>query len=125
MRVNEQLELASSTFSLLGIVLHQGKTPHSGHYVAVAKHGDSAGPFFVYDDAAVRILEQHQVKVVDQIAYFDRAQVMEYLAKAPSQFVWSGRNPAHDVVVGGDHVIFAPVAGPPFVRALDRGRSPL
>ncbi|WP_420631850.1 trimethylamine methyltransferase family protein [Candidatus Leptofilum sp.] len=80
------------------------------------------GGIAFYDDEAVRILEQHNVKVVNQIAYFDRAQVMEWLAKAPSQFVWSGRNPAHNVVVGGDNVIFAPVVGPPFVRDLDRGR---
>ena len=80
------------------------------------------GGIAFYDDESVRILERHHVKVVDQVAYFDRAQVMEYLAKAPSQFIWSGRNPAHNVVMGGDHVVFAPVAGPPFVRDLDRGR---
>ncbi len=80
------------------------------------------GGIAFYDDESIRILEQHQVKVVDQIAYFDRAQVMEYLAKAPSQFVWNGRNPEHNVVLGGDHVVFAPVVGPPFIRDLDRGR---
>ena len=80
------------------------------------------GGIAFYDDESVRILQEHNVKVVDQIAYFDRAQVMDYLAKAPSQFIWSGRNPEHNVVVGGDHVVFAPVAGPPFVRNLDRGR---
>jgi trimethylamine--corrinoid protein Co-methyltransferase len=80
------------------------------------------GGIAFYDDESVRILEQHHVKVVDQVAYFDRAQVMEYLAKAPSQFIWSGRNPEHNVVLGGDHVVFAPVVGPPFVRDLDRGR---
>lgn len=80
------------------------------------------GGIAFYDDESVRILEQHHVKVVDQIAYFDRAQVMEYLAKAPSQFVWSGRNPEHNVILGGDHVVFAPVVGPPFVRDLDHGR---
>ncbi|MCA9944116.1 MAG: trimethylamine methyltransferase family protein [Anaerolineales bacterium] len=80
------------------------------------------GGIAFYDEESVRILEQHHVKVVDQVAYFDRAQVMEYLAKAPSQFIWSGRNPEHNVVMGGDHVVFAPVAGPPFVRDLDNGR---
>ena len=80
------------------------------------------GGIAFYDEESVRILEQHHVKVVDQVAYFDRAQVMEYLAKAPSQFIWSGRNPEHNVVMGGDHVVFAPVAGPPFVRDLDYGR---
>ena len=80
------------------------------------------GGIAFYDDESVRILQQHNVKVVDQVAYFDRAQVMEWLAKAPSQFVWAGRNPEHNVVMGGEHVIFAPVVGPPFVRDLDRGR---
>ena len=80
------------------------------------------GGIAFYDDEAERILKEHNVKVVDQVAYFDRAQVMEYLAMAPSQFIWAGRNPEHNVVVGGDNVIFAPVVGPPFVRDLERGR---
>jgi trimethylamine--corrinoid protein Co-methyltransferase len=84
---------------------------------------EEGGIAFYYDEA-VDILKAHGVKVIDQIAYFDREQVKEYLAKAPSQFSWSARNPEHDVVIGGDYACFAPVAGPPFVTDLDKGRRP-
>ncbi|VAW36400.1 Trimethylamine methyltransferase family protein, partial [hydrothermal vent metagenome] len=82
---------------------------------------EEGGIAFYYDEA-IQILQAHNVKVVDQVAYFDREQVMEYLAKAPSQFVWAGRNPEQNVIIGGDHVVFAPVAGPPFVRDMENGR---
>ena len=82
---------------------------------------EEGGIAFYYDEA-LDVLRAHGVKVVDDVAYFDRAQVLEYIAKAPAEFVWSGRNPAHDVVIGGNHVVFAPVVGPPFVLDLDSGR---
>jgi trimethylamine---corrinoid protein Co-methyltransferase len=84
---------------------------------------EEGGIAFYYDEA-IQILKQHGVKVVDQIAYFDREMVMEYLAKAPSQFVWSARNPENDVIIGGNYACFAPVAGPPYVTDLEHGRRP-
>ena len=41
---------------------------------------------------------------------------------APSSFEQKARNPARNVIIGGDNTVFAPVYGPPFVRDLDRGR---
>jgi trimethylamine--corrinoid protein Co-methyltransferase len=41
---------------------------------------------------------------------------------APRQFVQIARNPARNVVIGGDSVVFAPAYGSPFVRNLDEGR---
>lgn len=84
---------------------------------------EEAGIAF-YEAEAVDILQRHGVKVVDQIAYFDRDLVMEYLAKAPSQFTWSARNPENDIIIGGDYACFAPVAGPPYVVDQDHGRRP-
>jgi trimethylamine---corrinoid protein Co-methyltransferase len=84
---------------------------------------EEGGIAFYYDEA-IDILKAHGVKVIDQIAYFDPEQVKEYLAKAPSQFVWSARNPEHDVTIGGNYACFAPVAGPPFVTDLEKGRRP-
>ena len=37
-------------------------------------------------------------------------------ALAPPEFSLRARNPARDFVVGGDHMIFGPAQGPPFVR---------
>ncbi len=42
--------------------------------------------------------------------------VLEQVAKAPSTFEVQARNPAKSVVIGGDHMVFGGVYGPPFVR---------
>ncbi len=74
------------------------------------------------DDEAQTILKEHGVKVRDDIAYFDADLVEEYVAKAPSQFTQLARNPQRNVVIGGNHLCFAPAYGPPFVHDRDHGR---
>ena len=54
----------------------------------------------------------------------DRAMVLEQLAHAPSIFGLRARNPARDLVIGGNHLVFGAVGGPAFVSDLDRGRRP-
>jgi trimethylamine--corrinoid protein Co-methyltransferase len=75
-----------------------------------------------YDDESQAILKENGVEVRDDIAYFDPAQVEELVAKAPSTFTQLARNPDNNVIIGGNHMCFAPVYGPPFVHSLDRGR---
>jgi trimethylamine--corrinoid protein Co-methyltransferase len=41
---------------------------------------------------------------------------------APRQYIQHARNPERSVVIGGNHTVFAPVYGPPFIRSLDEGR---
>ena len=43
-------------------------------------------------------------------------------ASAPGEFIQHSRNPAKNVRIGGDHSVFVPAYGPPFVRDLDGGR---
>jgi len=43
-------------------------------------------------------------------------------AKAPSEFVQHARNPERSVTIGGNHQVFAPIYGAPFVRDLEKGR---
>ena len=43
-------------------------------------------------------------------------------ASAPRQYTQHARNPANNVVIGGDNTVLSPVYGPPFVHDLDRGR---
>lgn len=76
------------------------------------------------DDESVGILQANGVNVRDQVAYFDPAQVQEMVAKAPSQFTQLARNPDNNVVLGGNHLCFAPVYGPPYVLDRDNGRRP-
>jgi len=54
---------------------------------------------------------------------FDPDWVLEQVAQAPSEFSMRARNPEHDLVIGGDHMIFAPSQGPPFVRLGDERRD--
>ncbi len=76
-----------------------------------------------YDDEALAILRQHGVEVDDEsVARFDPGLVGEYISKAPNKFTQLARNPANNVVIGGQHMCFAPVYGPPYVFDLDRGR---
>lgn len=55
---------------------------------------------------------------------FDRHWVLEQVAKAPAQFVVTPRNPGRAITLGGNHVNFAGVGGPPNCSDLDGGRRP-
>ncbi|HUW15573.1 MAG TPA: trimethylamine methyltransferase family protein [Actinomycetes bacterium] len=47
---------------------------------------------------------------------FDPDWVLEQVAKAPREFDIQARNHDNDVHIGGDHMVFSSVYGPPFVR---------
>jgi trimethylamine--corrinoid protein Co-methyltransferase len=53
---------------------------------------------------------------------FPRGLVRSLIATAPREFTQYARNPANNVVIGGNNTVFAPVYGPPFVRDLEGGR---
>ena len=55
---------------------------------------------------------------------FERGLVAEKLALAPRAFGLRARNPAHDLHIGGNSIVFSAVGGPAFVSDLDRGRRP-
>jgi len=55
---------------------------------------------------------------------FDRGLVLEKLALAPAEFTLRARNRAHDLHIGGKHLVFCSVGGPAFCSDLDRGRRP-
>ena len=80
------------------------------------------GGIAFYDEESQKILRENGVKVVDDIAYFDREQVMEFMSHAPSEFTQISRNREHDIIYGGDYAIFAPVYGPPYVQDFEKGR---
>ncbi|GKY89250.1 trimethylamine methyltransferase family protein [Sinisalibacter aestuarii] len=82
----------------------------------------------VRDDAeAVHLYREAGAKVIDQTAEswrltFAPGLVQEILKTAPARFTQYARNPANNVEIGGDAVVFAPAYGSPFVMDLDRGR---
>jgi trimethylamine--corrinoid protein Co-methyltransferase len=55
---------------------------------------------------------------------FDRALVLEMVAKAPSRITLHARNPAHDLEIGGDVLNFATVASTPNAHDRKGGRRP-
>jgi trimethylamine--corrinoid protein Co-methyltransferase len=75
-----------------------------------------------YDDEAQETLKKHGVRMDGDTAFFDREMIAEYIAKAPSQFTQIARNPENNVIIGGNHVCFAPVYGPPYVVDMEHGR---
>lgn len=53
---------------------------------------------------------------------FDPDLVMERVATAPAEFVLHARNPAHDLTLGGDRIVFSAVASTPNVSDAAGGR---
>jgi trimethylamine--corrinoid protein Co-methyltransferase len=88
----------------------------------VDRLASEVGVRFDHPDAIARFREAGQI-VEDDVVRFDPAFLREQLAKAPSQFAMRARNPARDLVIGGDHMIFGPAQGPPFVRIGDERRD--
>jgi trimethylamine--corrinoid protein Co-methyltransferase len=54
----------------------------------------------------------------------ERGLVLEAVQKAPAQFKLRARNPAHDLLIGGNCISLAPGAGCPYVSDFERGRRP-
>lgn len=78
-------------------------------------------------DEAVDILERAGCEVDRDaipapLVKFSREFVLEHISKAPPEFTIHARNPDHTIVMGGNHMVLAPVYGPPNVQDLDRGR---
>jgi trimethylamine---corrinoid protein Co-methyltransferase len=57
------------------------------------------------------------------VVRLDPEFVLEQVAKAPREFDVRARNEAHNLHVGGDHMVFASVYGPPFAREGDVRRE--
>jgi trimethylamine--corrinoid protein Co-methyltransferase len=59
--------------------------------------------------AGQKVEGEHLVKL-------DPEFILEQVAKAPREFDLQARNPERSVHIGGDHMVFSAVYGPPFVR---------
>ena len=55
---------------------------------------------------------------------FDAGLIKEKLASAPARFGLRARNPAHNLEIGGNNIVFSSVGGPAFCSDLDKGRRP-
>ena len=71
---------------------------------------------------ALELFRSAGQRVEDEKVFFDPDFIAEQVALAPSSFTLHARNPARDVVLGGEHMVFVPVQGPPYVRRGDERR---
>ena len=72
---------------------------------------------------AIELFRAAGQTVEDNNVKFDPDWVLEQVAKAPREFDVQARNPANTVHIGGDHMVFSGVYGPPFVREGDVRRD--
>ncbi len=74
-------------------------------------------------EPALRLFREAGADIQGERVRFPAGMCREIIRDlAPSEFEQKARNPARNVVIGGNNTVFAPVYGPPFVRDLDRGR---
>ncbi len=76
----------------------------------------------VFHPEVFSLLQKNGVHVSGDTAYFDPAQIMEWVQKAPRQFTLHARNPSHNVMIGGNHVTCAPGYGSPMIIHIDGTR---
>src|SRR6478672_5029807 len=65
---------------------------------------------------AVELFRKAGQQVDGDVVKLDPEFVLEQVAKAPREFDVQARNPANNVHIGGDHMVFSGVYGCPFVR---------
>jgi trimethylamine--corrinoid protein Co-methyltransferase len=71
---------------------------------------------------ALDIFRKAGLKIEEQRVRFDRSFVEAQIKQVPETFQVQARNPKNTVTIGGNHMVNAPVYGPPFITDLDRGR---
>jgi trimethylamine--corrinoid protein Co-methyltransferase len=74
------------------------------------------------DPEAIRLFKEAGADVEGERLRFEKGLVRRLCATAPREFVQHARNPDRSVRIGGDHTVFAPAYGSPFVRDLEKGR---
>lgn len=74
------------------------------------------------DPAALELWRKAGAKMDGLRVRFPKGMLREILASAPATFTQHARNPANNVEIGGNAVVFSPAYGSPFVTDLDKGR---
>jgi len=72
-----------------------------------------------HEPEAIEIFKEHGFRVEGRTVFPTEAQVARALDKAPSIFTVTARNPAKNVVIGGERFVFLPGYGPPFILDAD------
>ena len=70
---NENLEISESTFSLVSVIVHQGKLINSGHYICYIRINNN---WFMFNDSSVTLVEWSIVKQVEAYCLFYRKNII-------------------------------------------------
>ena len=76
-----------------------------------------------YNEEALAIFKEAGVKVEGDMVKMDRDFVMEMVAKAPSEWTITPRNPDRKITVGGKHMLFGNVSSPPNYWDLEQNKK--
>ena len=74
------------------------------------------------DPVALDHWKKAGASVEEELVKFEPGMLREILKTAPREFTQVARNPANNVQIGGNNVVFSPSYGCPFVMDLDNGR---
>ena len=83
---------------------------------------DEVGVDIRGDEESLELFRSAGARVDGERVRFDPGLARQLCASAPAVFEMHGRDPRHTVTVGGDHVVFSPAYGSPFVSDLEGGR---
>jgi len=84
---------------------------------------EEIGIDFRDDPESLQIWKEAGAEVQGERVRYPRGMCRSIVQRsAPREFTQYARNPAHNVVIGGNRTVFAPAYGSPFVRNLDEGR---
>ena len=82
---------------------------------------EEIGMDFEYQPA-LDVFKAQGLKVEGNRVYFTREFIEEKVKLAPAQFTLHARNPEHNLVCGGENIIYMPGYGAPFIQLADGSR---
>ncbi len=71
------------------------------------------------DPIALEDWRKAGAKVDGETVYLDRGLVRDLVASIPETFTYHARNPVNNLRLGGNHSVFVPMTGAPYLRDLD------
>ncbi len=78
---------------------------------------------FREDAEALQLWKDAGAEITGERVRFPRGMCRSIVQKsAPREFTQYARNPARNVLIGGNRTVFAPAYGSPFIRNIDEGR---
>jgi trimethylamine--corrinoid protein Co-methyltransferase len=71
---------------------------------------------------ALEIMRKAGCSITGTNVRMDEDFVMEMVGHAPESFTITPRNPAHEIIMGGNHMVFVNVSSPPNAWDMERGK---